>query len=119
MHRYELTNEQWALLEDLFPKPKGSRGRPRRDDRQMLNGILHVLHTGVAWRDLPERYGPWQTVYDRFRRWQREGLFDRLLERLQIRLDERGLIDFDLWLVDATVVRASRAAAGARKKGGL
>ena len=117
MRRYELTDEKWALIEDLFPCSKGRRGCPWKDHRAILNGILWVLRTGAPWRDLPDRCGPWQTVYDRFRRWQREGLFDRILERLQIRLDAAGKIDWELWCVDGSCIRASRAAAGGGKKG--
>ena len=120
MRRYELTDTQWDLIEDLFPKQ--TMGRPRLDDRGLFNGILWILCSGAAWRDLPERYGKWQTVYSRFRRWEEIGLFDRILDRLQIELDEHGLIDYATWMVDSTSVRASRAAAGAptgapRKKG--
>jgi transposase len=79
--------------------------------------MLWVLRTGAPWRDLPERFGPWQTVYDRFQRWQCEGLFDRILEQLQIRLDAEGKIDWDLWCVDGSSIRASRSAAGGGKKG--
>ena len=117
MRRYELTDEQWEFICDLLPSNKGERGCPWKDHRTILNAILWVLRTGAPWRDLPERYGPWQTVYDRFRRWQREGLFDRILERLQIRLDAEGKIDWDLWCVDGSSIRASRAAAGGGKKG--
>lgn len=117
MRRYELTDEQWELLKDLFPSNSGQRGRQWRDHRTILNAILWVLRTGAPWRDLPERYGPWQTVYDRFQRWQREGMFDRTLERLQIRLDAEGKIDWDLWCVDGSSIRASHAAAGGGKKG--
>jgi len=79
---------------------------------KVLNGILWILHTGAQWRELPERYGHWQSVYDRFVRWRRDGTFDRILERLQLKLDEQGLIDSSLWCIDATLVRASRSAAG-------
>lgn len=113
MRRYELTDQQWGLIADLFPKQR--TGRPRRSDRQMLNGILWQLCSGAAWRDLPDRYGPWQTVYSRFRDWDADGTFDRILERLQVELDERGLIDYSTWMVDSTSIRASRAAAGAPK----
>src|SRR5947209_13488750 len=82
----------------------------------MLNGIFWRLNTGAPWRDLPERYGPWQTVYDRFRKLRRSGLLDRIIERLQLRLNEAGLIDPDLFCIDGTNVRAARAAAGAAKK---
>jgi transposase len=74
------------------------------------------LHTGTPWRDLPDRYGPWQTVYERFNRWRADGTWDRLATRMLGDLDRRGRIDRDQWSVDGTVIRASRAAAGAAKK---
>ena len=117
MRRYELSDEQWGLICDLLPANKKRRGCPWKDHRTILNGIFWLLRAGAPWRDLPERYGPWQTVYDRFRRWQREGLFDRILGQLQIRLDSEGRIDWDLWCVDGSSIRASRAAAGGGKKG--
>jgi transposase len=81
----------------------------------MLNGIFWRLHTGAPWRALPERYGPWPTVYGRPAALRRTGLLDRLIGRLQLRLNEAGLIDPDLSCVDGTNVRATRAAAGAAK----
>ena len=116
MRRHELTDQQWACLKDLLP-PRSTRGRPRGDLREVLNAIFWLLRTGAPWRDLPERYGPWQTVYDWFNRWRRDGTWDRMLQALHIRLDRQGRIDWDLWCVDGTTVRASRAAAGAGKKG--
>ena len=115
MARYELTDEQWDLVKGLFPTQK--RGGKWNDHRTTLDGMLWMLRSGAPWRDLPERYGKWKSVYGRFNRWRREGTFDRLLKALQIRLDKQGKIDWDLWLVDGSNVRASRAAAGARKKG--
>lgn len=117
--RYELTDEQWSAVRDLFPAggPKG--GRPWRDHRQVVNGMLWVLHTGAQWRELPERYGPWETAYGRFARWRREGLYDRVLQRLELRLDREGRIDWDLFCIDGTNVRASRSAAGGRKGGSI
>ena len=112
--RHELSEAQWQRIADLFPTAK-QRGRPWRDHRLIVNGLFWKLNTGVPWRDLPERYGPWKTVYDRFRRWQREGLFERILQRLRLQLDELGRIDWDFWAVDSTSIRASRAAAGAKK----
>jgi transposase len=82
----------------------------------IVNGILWILHTGAPWRDLPERYGHWTTVYGRFNRWRRDGTWTRIATSLLDELDERGLIDRDLWCVDGTVIRASRAAAGAPKR---
>lgn len=116
MKRHELTDDQWALVAPLLPKRKARTGRPPKDSRMMLSGILWVLRTGAPWRDLPERFGPWETVYTYFYRWRKAGIFQRLLKALQIRLDRDGKIDWDLWCVDGTSIRASRAAAGASKK---
>lgn len=116
--RYELSDAGWELVADLF---EGSRrtGRPRADDRLMLNGVLWVLCSGAAWRDMPERFGPWPTVYHRFREWRNRGTFDHMLKRLHIKLNEEGLIDLQTWMIDSTAVRATRASSGAGKKGGL
>ena len=114
MRRHELTDEQWALIEPHIPRSEARTGRPSSDPRHMLDGVFWVLHTGAPWRDLPERFGPWQTVYDHFRRWRKAGVFARVVEALQVKLDKDGLIDWDLWCVDGAHVRASRAAAGAR-----
>ena len=113
--RYELSNRQWERLEHSLPHPThhGGKGHPWKPHRDRINGILWILHTGAQWRELPGRYGKWKSVYDRFRRWRRDGTTDRILERLLLRLDERGRIDHDLWCVDATSIRASRSAAGA------
>ena len=116
MHRHELTDEQWSAVEPLLPKRTAKTGRKPSDPRQMLNGIFWILCTGAPWRDLPPRFGPWQTVYDHFRDWRKAGVFAAILEALQIKLDKAGLIDWDLWCVDAASVRAARAAAGASKK---
>ena len=114
MRRYELTDGQWVLIEDLFP-PNGRRGKQRADNRRVLDGMFWRLYTGARWREVPERYGNWQTVYGRFRRWRADGTIEAVLRRLQLALDERGRIDSGLWCVDATCVRASRAAAGPRR----
>jgi transposase len=115
MRRYELSDEQWAAIRPFLPA-RNSKGRPARDDRQLLNGMFWVLWSGTPWRDMPERYGPWQTVYDRFRKWRDSGVIERIMQRLQLRLDEEERIDWGLWFVDSTVVRAHHASAGARKK---
>ena len=112
--RYELYDWQWQLIRDLFPPPKAT-GRKRRDPRQMLNAVLWILCSGASWRDLPERYGPWQSTYHWYRTWTNDGAFDRILERLQVRLNAQGLMDLGTWFADSTNVRASRAAAGAKK----
>jgi transposase len=114
MARYELEDAQWELIKGLFPRQK--RGGKWNDHRTTLNGMLWILRSGAAWRDLPERYGKWGSIYHRFCRWRRDGTFDRILTALRVRLDKQGKIDWDLWLVDGSNIRASRAAAGARKK---
>ena len=115
MKRHELTSEQWELIQPLL-SPAASTGRPSKDRRVMLSGILWILRTGAPWRDLPERFGPWRTVYGYFQQWRADGTFDRILEALQIRLDREGKIDWDLWCIDGSNVRAARAAGGASKK---
>jgi len=116
MKRHEVTDEQWEVIQPILPKRTAKTGRPPSDPRLMLNGILWILRTGSPWRDLPERFGPWQTVYDHFAKWRALGAYDRILEALHIRLDADGAIDWDLWCIDGSSVRASRAAAGASKK---
>jgi transposase len=120
MYRYDLTDAQWAVLAPFFPDRyhNGGAGRPWNDHRPLVNGILWHLHTGAPWPDTPERYGPWQTVYDRFNRWRKDGTWTKILDALLLRLDNAGRIDRNLWCADGTVVRASRAAAGAEKKSG-
>ena len=116
MKRHELTDEQYALVGPLLPSRGKKTGRRAKDPRTMLNGMLWILQTGAPWRDLPERFGPWQTVYDDFSRWQKEGVFNRILAALQFRLDSAGRIDWELWCVDGSNIRATRASAGAAKK---
>jgi transposase len=114
--RHALTDEQWQAVEPLVPRSTARTGRPPKERRLMLDGILWNLCTGAPWRDLPDRFGPWQTVYEYFSNWRRSGVFNQIVEALQIKLDQNGLIDWDLWCVDGANVRASRAAAGADKK---
>jgi transposase len=115
MRRYELTDEQYELIRDLLPA-NGKRGGQWNDHRVTLNGIFWVLHTGAQWREVPERYGKCKSIYDRFARWRRDGTLDAILKRLQMRLDAQGRIDWNLWCIDGTNVRASRSAAGARRR---
>ena len=116
MKRHALMDEQWDLVESFIPRKVARTGRPPKDPRLMLDGIFWILGTGAPWRDLPDRFGPWQTVYDHFANWRRQGVFAKVIDALQIKLDERGLIDWELWCVDGAIVRAARAAAGADKK---
>jgi transposase len=111
--RHDLSDAEWAVLAPFFPTLPPRRGGQWKDHRLMANGIFHRLRTGTPWRDLPERFGPWQTVYDRFRDLRRSGRLEQILSALQLRLNAAGRIDADLFCIDGTNVRAARAAAGA------
>ncbi|WP_412080511.1 IS5 family transposase [Streptomyces sp. SCL15-6] len=113
MGRGDLTNAEWARLESFLP-PGGARGGRWSDHRRVINGVLYRVRTGVQWRDLPERFGPWETVYKRHRRWSADGTWKMLLSRIQAAEDATGGIDWDV-SVDSTAVRAHQHAAGARK----
>jgi len=118
MTRYELRDEEFALLEPLLPPERsGKAGNPYRPHRQVLNGMFWILRTGAPWRDLPDCYGPWKTVHDRFRRWSGSGLFQRLLDALEARARQAEAIDFEFAAVDGSTVRAHKSAAGAQKRG--
>ena len=99
MYRYDLTDGQWGLIEAFFPERyhHGQAGHPWKEHRPLVNGILWHLHTGAPWPDTPERYGPWQTVYDRFNRWRKDGTWAKIVDALLLRLDKAGLIARDLW----------------------
>ncbi|WP_406385087.1 IS5 family transposase [Streptomyces sp. NBC_01618] len=116
MARGDLTDTQWARLEPVLPRGR-KPGRPRIwTRRQLIDGIRFRTRTGVPWRDVPETYGPWARVYDLFRRWQRDGTWQRIFAELQAQADAKKLINWDL-NIDSTVCRAHQHAAGARKKG--
>jgi transposase len=116
MGRSDLTDQQWQQLQPLLPPQKPTTGRPAKDHRTIINGILWVLRTGAPWRDLPERYGPWPTVASRFYRWRQDGLWERLLASVQQQSNIRGKVNWELHYVDGTIVRAHQHAAGARGK---
>lgn len=115
--RYELSNRKWERIQPLLPDRthKGGPGHPWRPHRRLINGILWVLHTGAPWRDVPRRYGPWQTVYDRFNRWRSDGTWVNILTHLLDHLDKHGRLTRDLWLVDSSIIRGTRAGSGATK----
>ncbi len=115
MGRGDLTNEPWARLGPLLPPQKPRTGRPAEDHRRIIDGSRWIKRTGAPWRDLPERYGPWQTVASRFYRWQRAGIWQRILERLQQQADAAGQLNWDIHYVDATIVCAHQHAAGAKR----
>ncbi|MFH9656401.1 IS5 family transposase [Streptomyces anulatus] len=112
MGRGDLSDAEWEWLRPFLPVSNGRCGR-WRDHRQVIDGILHRVRTGVQWRDLPERFGPWKTVYERHRLWSADGTWERLLQQVQAAADAAGEIDWDI-SVDSTVVRAHQHAAGAR-----
>ncbi len=111
-----LTDEEWDLIKDAFPEPAAT-GRPRRDPRTIVDAILWILRSGSPWRDLPEEFGPWQTAWGLFDKWNSNGILDTILRRLQAAFVDIGEIDQDLWCIDGTIVRAARCAAGGGKKG--
>ena len=118
MRRYEISEPQWTRIAPLLPHRThhGQAGHPFNDLRPIVNGILWILHTGAPWRDLPERYGPWETVFRCFNRWRADGTWGRIVTSLLDELDDQGQIDHDLWCIDGSVIRASKAAAGANRK---
>lgn len=111
MLRHRLTDKQWQLIADVFPVPKQT-GRPPRDRRQVVEGMLWILRTGAPWRDLPDAFGPWATVWDVFDTWNQDGTLQAILARLrgQVKIDDA------LWCIDGTIVRAAKCAAGGGKK---
>ena len=110
MARFDLTDKEWAIIERLLPGADGRKnGRPREDDRRVLNGIFFTLRTGSPWRDLPERYGPYTTVYNRFNRWAKRGVWIGIFEALAERSPQ------SLHLIDSSIVRAHQHAAGGKK----
>src|ERR1041385_8490007 len=115
MTRGDLTDQEWARLEPLLPTNKRKRGRPYVDHRRVLNGILWIARTGAPWRDLPERYGSWKTCHSRLTRWQKDALWDRLLQKLQAEAEHQGLVIWAVAALDSTTVRAHQHAAGARR----
>ena len=112
IRRYELTDLEWDSLSRYLPSTV-TGGRPRSDDRRVLNGIVWKIRSGAPWRDVPARYGSWKSIYTRFRRWALDGTFAAMLAGAQADADADGDID---WLVsvDSTIVRAHQHAAGAK-----
>jgi transposase len=111
--RGEITDAAWERIAPLLP-PNGRRGGQWQDHRTVINGILWKLRTGAPWRDLPARYGSRSTCADRLARWEREGLWDRLLTEVQTKSDAVGEVIGEV-SVDSTTVRAHQHAAGAKK----
>jgi transposase len=114
-----LTDEQWSRIEPLMPSSQGQPGRPFRDHRQVVEGVVFRYRAGIAWRDLPECFGPWQTVWKRHRRFSADGTWDRIHAQLLTEADAVGDIDWAV-AVDSTINRAHQHAATlTRDTGGL
>jgi transposase len=112
MSRGDLTEAEWRLLKELLPSERGRKNRPASDNRPIVNGILWRIRTGAPWRDVPEKYGKWITVYQRFRRWSQAGLWEAAATALA-----QAMADNSRHSIDSTTVRGHVSAAGA--KGGL
>lgn len=110
MSRLEvLTDAQWVLIEPLMPSNEGRQGHPFAEHRRTFEGIVYKFRSGVPWRDLPEHFGPWQTVWKRHRRFSSDGTWDRILTTLLAHADAVGEIDRTV-AVDSTIVRAHQHA---------
>lgn len=117
MARYDLPDEAWTLIQPLLPvEPDSPRaGRPWAEHRMIINGMFWILCSGSPWRDLPERYDPWKTVYNRFNRWSKSGVTNIIFNKLLSSLDAHGLVDWSATELDGSNIRALRCAAGAQK----
>ena len=104
--RHEISDEQWEAVKDLIPGREGQPGVTGNDNRLFLNAVLWIAKTGAPWRDLPERFGNWNSVFQRFNRWCKSGTFGKIMKELQ---DP----DLEVLLLDSTVIRAHQHAAGA------
>jgi|InofroStandDraft_1065614.scaffolds.fasta_scaffold32655_3 transposase len=112
MKRHEISEKQWNRIKLLFPpERKAQGGRPGKSNQEMLNAMLYWLNTGIPWRDLPERFGPWQSVYSRFRAWTKAGVWERLLSALV----EQDLVDETTLMLDSTIVKVHQHASGVKK----
>jgi len=110
MIRTLLSDEVWSRVEPILPGKEGDRGRTAADNRWFLEAVLWIARTGSPWRDLPAEFGRWHTVYIRFSRWRRKGVWERVVIALA---DEPAL---EHVLIDSTIVRAHQHSAGALKK---
>jgi len=114
MRRHALSDKQWDRISGFFPK-NGNRGNQWKDHRLMIDAMIWILKTGAPWRDLPERFGPWKTAYERFRLYSQEGLWQRVVSELQTEFEAEGNIDWELFCIDGSSIRAHKSAAGAKK----
>lgn len=119
MARAKLSDEHWERIRPFVEKKResGKAGRRPVDRRIVVDGILWMVRTGSPWRDLPEEFGAWQTVWRLFNAWTTDGTLDQILQELQAARYASGHMSDTLWCVDGTIVRASRCAGGGGKKG--
>lgn len=106
--RYDLTDSEWSVIEPLLPMDR--RGPKPKNNRQILNGMFYILRTGCPWRDLPERYGPYTTVYNRFTRWRKAGIWDRMMDAIVKAHDGK------VQMIDSSIVRVHQHASGVKKR---
>jgi transposase len=106
LRRYDLADQEWEAIESLLPLPHGHRPI---DNRAFLNAVSWILHTGSPWRDLPERYGPWERTYRRFTRWKKRGIWEQVFKALGRKAD------FSKVMMDSTTIKAHRSAQGQKK----
>jgi transposase len=106
--RYDLTDSEWNVIEPLLPMDR--RGPKPKNNRQILNGMFYILRTGCPWRDLPERYGPYTTVYNRFIRWRKAGIWDRMMDAIVKAHDGK------VQMIDSSIVRVHQHASGVKKR---
>lgn len=111
--RYEIDDARWEKIEPFLGNTPKKTGRPQADNRKLLNGVLWIMHTGAPWRDLPEYYGPWQTVCKRFSQWEKDEKLKQLFE------SARKNPDMQDWCIDGTYIKAHRSSAGAKKGSGI
>lgn len=116
----ELTDEQWAVIEPLFDKPASvaTRGRPRRNEREVMNGVLWILRSGARWIDLPDRFPPYQTCHRRFQEWVKAGRLKLVLQALGADLLTRGKLDLSECFIDGTFIVSKKGAATLAKQSG-
>jgi len=108
MGRYDLTDFEWSIIEPLMPMDR--RGPKPKNNRQILNGMFYILRTGSPWRDLPERYGPYTSVYNRFNRWRKAGIWDKLMDAIVTAHDGK------VQMIDSSIVRVHQHASGVKKR---
>jgi transposase len=118
--REELTDEQWSLIESFFDKAESvqTRGRPRCENREVMNGVLWILRSGARWCDLPGRFPPCQTCHRRFQEWVKDGTLRRVLETLAADLHSRGGLDLSECFIDGTFIVAKKGASEWEKPSG-